>query len=127
MSQHRCNVLAGSVWLVAIAVAVACLPARGEIVRMKDGSTLEGTVKHTEDGYDVTVAGGKVIHVDAEKVRSIDIGTKVPGAAEAESRLNSLRRSVENSTDIKGVLEKYARFVEQNKDTAVGREAAAQD
>jgi Flp pilus assembly protein TadD len=124
MSQRRRNVLAGSFWVVAIGIAVASLPTRGEIVRMKDGSTLEGSVKHTEDGYDVTVAGGKVIHIDADKVKSIDIGTKVPGAAEAEGRLNSLRRSVENSTDIKAVLEKYARFIEQNKDTAVGREAA---
>jgi tetratricopeptide (TPR) repeat protein len=124
MSQRRRNVLVASLWILAIGIGLAPLPAHAEIVRMKDGSSLEGTVKHTEDGYDVTVAGGKVIHIDAEKVKSIDIGTKVPGAAEGESRLNSLRRSVENSTDIKSVLEKYARFIEQNKDSAVGREAA---
>jgi tetratricopeptide (TPR) repeat protein len=124
MNQRRRVALGVLFWIVAVGAGIAALPARAELVRMKDGSTLEGSVKHTEDGYDVTLAGGKVVHVDAEKVQSIDIGTKAPGAGEAESRLNSLRRSVENSTDIKAVLEKYARFIEQNKDTAVGREAA---
>lgn len=49
----------------------------------------------------------------------------LPPANEIQSRLQSLRRSVENSTDIKSILERYARFIEQYKDSPAARDAQA--
>jgi hypothetical protein len=44
-------------------------------------------------------------------------------AVELDSRLQSLRRSAENATDVKAVLDRYARFIEQYKDTPAAKEA----
>src|SRR2546423_778221 len=82
-------------------------PAWGEVVKLKDGTAVEGTVKRTSDGYDVTDSAGKVIHVDADNVKGIELSGKVTGVVEAESRLASLRRSVENLGDIKAIIERY--------------------
>jgi tetratricopeptide (TPR) repeat protein len=110
-------------WL-ALSLATA-LPfyAGGDTIRLNDGSSVEGTAKRNGDVYDVTDAAGKVTHIPVTNVKGIDIGNKVPGALEAESRLLSLRRSVESSSDIKSILERYARFIDQNKDTTAAREA----
>ena len=98
-------------------------PARGDVVRLNDGSTVEGIVKRNGDGYDVTDAAGKLSHIPSENVRGIELTAKAAGAGEAESRLGSLRRSVENISDFKVIFERYARFIEQNKDTPIAKEA----
>lgn len=48
---------------------------------------------------------------------------KIKRPTEIESRLQSLRRSVENATDIKGILDRYARFIEQYKESPVAKDA----
>src|SRR5258706_10032717 len=50
-------------------------------------------------------------------------GGNAPPPAEIESRLQSLRRSTENTTDIKAILDRYARFIEQYKDSPSAKEA----
>ena len=50
-------------------------------------------------------------------------GEKTAKPTEAEIRLQSLRRSVESATDIKIILDRYARFIEQNKESSAGKDA----
>ena len=38
-------------------------------------------------------------------------------------RLASLRRSVENVTDVKSIIERYMRFIDQNKESPIAKEA----
>src|SRR5207237_2086637 len=81
--------------------------ARAEILRLDDGSSVEGIVKRVPDGYDVTDSAGKVTHIASERVKGIEISAKASGVVEADSRLASLRRSVENVTDLKSIIESY--------------------
>ena len=111
------------VWLLTVGIILIPRVSYGQIVHLNDGTTIEGVVKRTEDGYDVTDARGKLTHLMVDDVKRIEIGTKTPGVVETESRLLSLRRSVENVADIKSIIDRYARFIEQNKDSPVAKEA----
>jgi tetratricopeptide (TPR) repeat protein len=101
----------------------ASVSVQGEILHLNDGSTIEGVMKRTDDGYDITDAEGKLTHVPVEKVKRIEIGSKTSGVVETQSRLQSLRRSVENLTDIKAILDRYARFIDQYKDSPLVKDA----
>ncbi len=96
--------------------------APGDIVHLKDGTKLEGEVKHSDDGWTVNV-NGKVRHVHADEVQSIELSSGATGPRVAEERLASLRRSVENLTDIKEIISRYQRFIDQTQDPAALGEA----
>ena len=108
---------------IVLSAVLALQPVRADILRLNDGTSMEGVVKRNGDGYDVTDAAGKLTHIAAENVRGIELTAKVGGASDAEGRLGSLRRSVENITDFKVILERYARFIELNKDPAIAKDA----
>ena len=97
---------------------------RAEIIYLNDGTTISGTVKKTDEGYEVKdSATGKSRTIPTSDVKRIEISAESKGPVEANSRLQSLRRSVENISDIKSILEKYARFIDQFKDSPVAKEA----
>lgn len=110
-------------WALPVGMAFMAVGVSGEILHLNDGTKVEGVVKRNGDGYDVTDASGKLIHVAAEDVKRIEIGSKVAGVVETESRLQSLRRSVENLSDIKAIIDRYTRFIDQNKDSPITKEA----
>lgn len=90
--------------------------AFGDIVRLKDGSTLEGELKRSGDGYIVTDSNGKATSVTADRVASIEIKPS-GGPQAAMARLQSLRRAADNLPDIKQIIERYESFLAQNKGT----------
>lgn len=105
--------------LIATSVGLA------DIVILNDGTRIEGDVKKTDKGWTIVTTDGKTIEVAAEKVKSIQLG-KDPSKGTPEraaSDLLSLRRSVENLTDQKAVIDRFKRFIEQNKDTPAAAEA----
>jgi len=108
---------------IALLLPLACrMPALAEIIHLTDGSTLEGEVKHTDDGWEVKTPDGKITHLDSDRVKTIELMPRnTPDAA--EGKLASLRRSVENSTDIKDIIVRYERFIDQNKTSTVATEA----
>jgi tetratricopeptide (TPR) repeat protein len=99
-----------------------------DIVTLKDGTRLEGDVKKTDGGWTVTTRDGKVVTVTAEQVKSIAVGGAVTSngkdpAAEAMSGLLSLRRSVENVSDLKQIIDRFKKFIDTHKDTPAATEA----
>jgi tetratricopeptide (TPR) repeat protein len=126
--------------------AIACwalvFHVSADVIYLKDGSNLEGEIHRTDTGYTVKAADGNVTAVDANKVKSLEAKrsagspTSVPAPFVATTTkpapvaadngmqgLNSLRRAVENQTDIKKVLERYRSFIEQHVGTPAGDEA----
>jgi len=107
--------------LLSLLIAV---PVCADTLVLKDGSRLEGELKKTADGYDLTDSSGKVQHVKASQVASISVGkSDGASAASAMDRLGSLKRSVESLSDINLIIERYNRFIEQTKDESVVTEA----
>ncbi|MGH7180181.1 MAG: tetratricopeptide repeat protein, partial [Tepidisphaeraceae bacterium] len=108
--------------LIALSVAAAAL---ADVVVLKDGTRLEGDVKKTAGGWQITFPDGKVHEILAENVRAIELGaTSTRSTTQAVSaNLASLRRSVENIADINQVIERYHRFIEQNKDSPTAADA----
>jgi tetratricopeptide (TPR) repeat protein len=95
----------------------------GDIVHLKDGTKVEGTVRHADDGWNVR-NNGKVTHVPADQVESIELtSTSAPTAAVANDRLVSLRRSVDGLTDLTDIVARFQRFVDQNGDPTVTADA----
>lgn len=100
--------------------------AFADIVTLNDGTKLEGDVKKTDRGWIITTKDGKTIEVAADKVKSIQLGKdsgKVGTPERAMSDLLSLRRSVENLSDLNVIIERFERFIETNKDTPAAEEA----
>ena len=106
-----------------LVVACTAVPTLADIVHLKDGTSLDGEIKRTPDGYVVTSADGRVIPVPAENVQSLELKKTVAGAETAEQRLGSLRRSVANLTDAGQILQRFKAFIAQNPNTPAAQEA----
>ncbi|HZL37478.1 MAG TPA: tetratricopeptide repeat protein [Tepidisphaeraceae bacterium] len=96
--------------------------AAGEVVTLKDGTTLQGELKRSRDGYIVTDAGGRMTTVAFDNVATIDV-RPAAGAGSMMSRLQSLRRAADNMADIKQILERYKSFINQSAGTPAADEA----
>src|SRR5688572_7845234 len=115
MTSQR-NTLAAAVGLSAMVLA-AYIPAGADVVQLKDGTTITGDVKKTPTGWVVIDDKGKSHPVAADVVRSIEpTRSNVDARIVAMDRLASLRRSVENLSDVKAVIDRFETFLEQNKD-----------
>lgn len=108
---------------LVVLIALAA-PAIGEVVHLNDGTTIEGTLQRTNDGWTVTAADGKVTTVTRSQVRSIEF--KKSGAAPGDSagqRLASLRRAMANQNDLPRIIERFKAFIAQNPNTPAAKEA----
>ncbi len=109
---------------------LACLALGGipylspaDIIHLKDGSQIEGVVKHTDDGWMVR-ANGKSTHIAADLVESIELTPATqPSAAAVNERLASLRRSVDALVDLNEIVARFQRFVDQSTDPAATADA----
>jgi len=98
-------------------------PALADILHLTDGSKLEGTLKREKGGWSVTDANGKVTTIPDEKVESVQkVGNLTPADA-AASKVASQKRAVEALTDLSVIIERWNKFIEQNKDTPAAAEA----
>jgi tetratricopeptide (TPR) repeat protein len=94
-----------------------------EIIHLNDGTAITGDIKKAADGWFITDAHGKIIHVSTDQVRSIELAPRGDPKDIAVERLMSLRRSVEALTDLKLVIDRYQKFIEQNKEFPVAEDA----
>ena len=109
----------------SLAFIVACcftVAGLADVVHLKDGTTLEGSIKVTRGGYVVTDASGKTTTVPAESVTSFEI-KKTVAPQSAQENLDSLRRSVANLDDLKQIVSRYKSFVAQYASTPAAGEA----
>lgn len=110
--------------MLMLVMMMGMSPVLADIVHLKDGTTLTGEIKRTGEGYNVTDAKGKVTSVPLDAVRSIELARNAGDAnTVAASRLFSLRRSVEAINDIKTIIDRYQKFIEQNKGMPVAKDA----
>jgi Flp pilus assembly protein TadD len=106
-------------------VALGAHRAAADIVHLTDGTQVEGTLKRVGDGWVVTTASGAKINIAAEQVESIEVSRAgAPSPAAGNDRLQSLRGVVGNMSDIRQIIDRYEKFIQQNKDTPVADEAA---
>jgi tetratricopeptide (TPR) repeat protein len=118
--MRRLPVFAAALVVYSLLVFVAA--ARADIVTLKDGTRLEGTLERGEDGYDLTSAGGKVTRLTATQIKSIERKSQ-PTPDEAQRRLDSLRRAADNLSDINQILTRYTDFLRQYGKTPQAEEA----
>src|SRR5580765_4903472 len=97
-------------------------PALGDIVHLNDGTSVEGTVRRTRDGYVITDASGKTTTIPAEAVKSFELKSSASPVG-AEDRLASLRRAVVNLDDLRQIIDRYKSFIAQTKGTPAGKDA----
>ena len=110
---------------LAALLVVGCLGvgAWADVVHLTDGTSLEGEIKRTAEGYVVTSPDGKVTTVTSDRVKSLEVKKGPAGADTAEQRLGSLRRSVVNLSDPKEVVKRFKAFIAQNPNTPSAQEA----
>jgi tetratricopeptide (TPR) repeat protein len=106
-----------------LAVVILAWPAWGDVVRLKDGSSITGDIKKTADGWVVTDAHGKVTHVSADAVQSLELAPRGDAKDIAASRLISLRRSVDALGDLKQIIDRFQKFIDQNKEFPAAADA----
>jgi tetratricopeptide (TPR) repeat protein len=100
-------------------------PALADTVILNDGTRLEGDVKRNNEGWVVIGPTGKMTQINAADVKSIQM-TPDTGAAANQERIATLRRSVENLTDLKAIIDRYDRFLATAPD-AESKKAAEAD
>lgn len=114
--------LVGCLGATALSVPARCL---ADTITLKDGSTLEGDLRRSGDGYAVTQANGKVTQVPGDSIARIDVRSPGGGADRAMAALQSLRRASENLSDIKQILARYQSFIEHHAGTPAAEQAAS--
>lgn len=109
--------------VMGFAIALMSTRAVAEIIYLKDGSKIEGTLSKTDDGWTVQTAD-KRVQLLAKDVQSIELNPATnPSAKVASEHLASLRRSVEGLTDLNEIIARFQRFVAQNADPVATGEA----
>jgi tetratricopeptide (TPR) repeat protein len=109
----------------AALLVVGCLSAGAwaDVVHLTDGTSVEGEIKRTPDGYVVTSPDGKVTPVTTDRVQSLEVKKGPAGADTAEQRLGSLQRSVVNLSDAKEGVKRFKAFIAQNPNTPAAQQA----
>jgi tetratricopeptide (TPR) repeat protein len=99
------------------AMILGCLVgiAAGDVVRLNDGSTLVGDVKKSSEGWIVTAGDGKTTLVRPEQMKSIQMTPSTAPAA-MMARLISLRRALDNVSDISTIIDRYQNFIDHTTD-----------
>jgi tetratricopeptide (TPR) repeat protein len=107
-----------------VALSLGAPPLHADSLTLTDGTRVEGIVRKTEGGYEVTLADGSRKQYRADQVRSVAVTSDAkPTEQQARDRLASLRRSVEFDTDLNRIIERYDNFVQMNAGTAALAEA----
>lgn len=114
----RCAVAACLVLLLASV-------AGADVLILTDGTRLEGVVRKTPQGYSVTAADGTVTNVPADEVAGLEKRGETAASGTTDVRLQSLRRSVANLSDLGMIISKYESFIAQNPDTDATEQARA--
>src|SRR3569623_1702571 len=99
--------------------------AAGDVVKLTNGTSLEGDVKKNNDGFVVIGSTGIMTTLRADEVQSIVISPSTRPSAVME-RLASLRRAMDNVNDVSTIIDRYQRFIDQSPDDA-SRKAAQDD
>jgi tetratricopeptide (TPR) repeat protein len=109
---------------LSIAALVITAPLLfADIIHLKNGEQLEGTIKRDKGGWEITDSSGRTLLVLDREVSRIEKTGNLSAAELAVSKLAALRRSVEPLSDINQVIDRYQRFIEQNKETPIAAEA----
>ena len=99
------------------AILLGSTPAIADIIQLKDGTSITGDIKKTREGWVVIDERGRSHSIAADAVKTIEpTRSNIDARIVAMDRLASLRRSVENLSDIKAVIDRFETFVDQNKD-----------
>ena len=113
--------LAMCLGLVALAVAAA----RADIITLTDGTTLDGSIHKTDTGWVITDSTGKQTNVREDEVKAIALTPRV-STETSDARLESLRNSVEHSSDIPQIISRYKQFLSQYA-TGAAHDSAVKD
>jgi tetratricopeptide (TPR) repeat protein len=112
--------------LAACALAAAlCSVAFADTVTLTDGTKLEGDLDRTDDGYTLTKPDGKVVRVSSSQVKSVEMKPEST-PEDAARRLESLRRSAENMTDLKLIITRYNDYLKRFAGTDAADDALAE-
>jgi len=108
-----------------VLLALAITTTRADLVHLKDGTAIQGTVKKTPEGWQITTTDGKVSNVATDAVKSISFtGRETPQIGSGpDDKLASLRRAVDYLSDAKQIVDRYQRFIEQNPGTQAAEDA----
>lgn len=107
-----------------LGIVLPARPAPADTLTRKDGTVLTGTVRRARGGYEVVGEDGSKKFVPSEEVVGLSVGEgsdEQPGRLDV--RLQSLRNSVANLSELDRIIEKYEGFIEQNEDSAAAEEA----
>jgi tetratricopeptide (TPR) repeat protein len=94
------------------------------LIELKDGTTIEGTLRVVDDGWEITTLDGGKRTVAKTDVKSVRIdGHGQVSEDSARERLASLRRSVDAEKTIERVIERFEQFVKLNAGTSAATDA----
>src|SRR5690606_3587209 len=104
--------------------------ALGDVIHLRDGTRLEGTIQRTEEGYGIELADGRVLTVEARQVLRVEFQRNTPSgpaaAAEAAHRFKSLRTSLESTTDPASAIQRLEQFGTQYKEAGIEADLQAE-
>ncbi len=113
-----------AIGLAAALIPVLCASSLADVIRLKDGTRLEGEIRRTDEGWIITDRAGKKTLVAFDRVAGIE-ATPKGGGDVPEQRLASLRRAADNIADPRQAITRYQAFLKQYIGTSAAPKAQA--
>lgn len=111
-------------WILSAVIVLAlAVIAQADIVHLKDGTSIEGTLRKSDNGWTITKPDGSTVQVAAAQVQSVEIQRSTHDADQAESGLISLRRAADHLDNLDEIISRYQRFIKNNPNTQAASEA----
>lgn len=121
--QRVVPALAALAWLL-FAPAQFSPSATADTVHLKDGRRIEGAIKRTPDGWQITATDGTVTTVAPSQVIKVELTGDA--SAGADDKLNSLLRALEAETNLEQIIARLERFAATYTGTAAADRAAGE-
>lgn len=113
--------------LCAAMVIGAATLAAADVVVLQSGEKLEGDLKKSPEGWTLRLHNGATMELPVGQVKSVQLmprdGASAGGEGVAQSRLDSLNKSMAAATDAQSAIDRYQAFVEQYKTSPVAEDA----
>ncbi|HXE52429.1 MAG TPA: hypothetical protein VN541_05405, partial [Tepidisphaeraceae bacterium] len=109
-------------WRIIIFLAFSAAAASGDVVHLRDGSTLEGQVRRTADGYQITTLDGRTAQVATGDVKSIEL--KRAATESPDQQYDAFARFLAGTSDPKKAVQRCKIFIAENPGTPTARKAA---
>lgn len=114
-----------ALWMAALTLALAS-PAFADLIELRDGRKISGTMNRQGDAMVIRAEDGQVITVKPADIMKVTLTSTVSPAEAAEAQWTRIAPSLKSADDLQVVIDTLQKFIEQHPESPRAQEARNQ-